>query len=215
MSGRPPLRATGAMCLAFLASALTASCSSGGTHTQSFSPSSPRTDHSTSTSDSPSSPSTSRSSTHASAIPTPTVTPSAQSAVDAAVALINAYNAASMNPAHADLARINQYLTGSALKLFDNQLLSMRRAGLAYRGQPANPRLKVAAAASATVALASCPLASASDPFTEYYVATGKPVSVTTRNPPPPYLQAITMRLVDGHWKMASLVADSSKTCKG
>jgi hypothetical protein len=215
MSGRPPLRATGA-CVAFLAIALTASCSSSGTHTQSFSPSSTPTDHSTSTSDSPpSSPSTSRSSTHASAVPTPTVTPPAQSAVDAAVALINAYNAASINPAHADLARINQYLTGSALKLFDNQLLSMRRAGLAYRGQPANPRLKVAAAASATVALASCPLASATDPFTEYYVATGKPVPVTTRNPPPPYLQAITMRLVDGHWKMASLVADSSKTCKG
>ena len=40
MSGRSPLRETGAMCLTFLAIALTASCSNSGTHTQSFSPSS-------------------------------------------------------------------------------------------------------------------------------------------------------------------------------
>jgi hypothetical protein len=129
--------------------------------------------------------------------------------------LINSYNAASVDPLHADIAKINQYLTGAALKLFDEQLASMKRSGLAYRGQPAKPRLRVAAAASTTVALASCPLASTTEPFTEYHVATGKPVAVTTRNPPPPYLQAITMRMVGGHWKMADLATDSSKTCKG
>jgi hypothetical protein len=218
MRGRPGMRASGAIVLGVISFALSTSCSSGGTDTQSFSPSSPA-DHTTSTSESPSSPSThpttSGPSTRVSLILAPTVRPAAQGAVDAAMAFINAYNAASTDPAHANLGMFNQYLTGSATKLFDDQLAEMKRAGLAYRGEPANPRLRVAGATPTTVALASCPLVSAAGPFTEYTVATRRPVPVKPRNPPPPYLQALTMRLVGGHWKLASLILDSSKTCEG
>ncbi len=215
MSGRSPLRETGAMCLTFLAIALTASCSNSGTHTQSFSPSSTPTDHSTSTSDSPpSSPSTSRSSTHASAVPTPTVTPPAQSAVDTAIALYNAYNAASMDPSHAALAKINTYLTGKAVALYDNSINGMRANGTAYRGTPANPRLRVVGSGSgATVLLASCPLESSTDPFVQYYVATGKTVPVKKLTPPPPYRQLITVLKTAGGWKVSNFQVNTGQTC--
>jgi hypothetical protein len=218
MPGRPMMRASGAVALGSLAIALAASCSSSGTDTQSFSPSSPASDHSTSTSDSPPSspthPSTSRSSTRVSAVPTPTVTTPAQSAVDSAIAVYNAYNAASMDPSHADLAKINTYLTGKAVALYDNSIKGMRANGTAYRGTPANPRLRVVGSGSgATVLLASCPLESSTDPFGQYYIATGKPVPVKKLTPPPPYRQLITVVKTAGGWKVSSFQVNTGQTC--
>jgi hypothetical protein len=116
MRGRPGVRASRAVVLGVIVFALSTSCSSGGTHIQSFSPSSPA-DHTTSTSGSTSSsPSHTSSSANptASAIRTPTVTPPAQAAVDNYVTFLGLVNAASADPAHADTARFALYATGQA-----------------------------------------------------------------------------------------------------
>jgi hypothetical protein len=190
-----------------------AACSSSsGTHTQSLSPS--PTDSGSlppSKSTGPSSPPSS------SGVATPTVTPPAQDAVDAYIAFYNASTAADRDPAHADLAALNRYLSGKALNLFDGIYASMRKAGLAYRGSPPNPRVKVSSVLGSTaVFLSSCPLASSSDPYVEYHVATGKPVATgTPRTPPPPYLLTLPMKKVAGHWKLTDVLQDTSKTCRG
>lgn len=150
-----------------------------------------------------------------SGIPTPTVTvPAAQDAVNAYIALANAYNSASVDPAHADLATINKYLSGKALTLFDQSVASMKSAGQAYRGTPGDPNVKVQTVFSSTlVFLTSCPADNPKDPFVEYYVATGKAVPVAKRNPPPPYLLTLPMQLVGSQWKLTDLLQNVSKTC--
>jgi hypothetical protein len=150
-----------------------------------------------------------------SGIPTQTVSvPAAQDAVNAYIALANAYNRASVDPAHADLATINKYLSGKALTLFDQSVASMKSAGQAYRGTPGDPNVKVQTIFSSTsVFLTSCPADNPKDPFVEYYVATGKAVPVAKRNPPPPYLLTLPMQLVGSQWKLTDLLQNVSKTC--
>lgn len=148
-------------------------------------------------------------------LPTPTVTAPAQDAVDAYIALANAYDKASRDPAHADLAMINKYLSGKARTLFDKSITSMKSAGEAYRGTPADPRVRVQSVLSASsVFLSSCPAENSKDPFVEYYVATGKPVLVAKRKPPPPYRLTLPMARVGSQWKLTDLIQDVSKTCR-
>ena len=188
---------------------------SSGVHTQT-----PTSDSPSSTSASPT-PSTSVTTSTASpteshfGIPTPTVTvPAAQDAVNAYIALANAYNSASVDPTHADLATINKYLSGKALTLFDQSVASMKSAGQAYRGTPGDPNVKVQTVFSSTsVFLASCPAENPKDPFVEYYIATGKAVPIAERNPPPPYLLTLSMQLVGSQWKLTDLLQNVSKTC--
>jgi hypothetical protein len=196
----------------FCATVLLAGCGgSSGVHTQTLT-SDPPTSMSTATSVTTSR--TPSSSSSASAIPTPSVTAPAQSAVDAYIALANAYNKTSTDPAHADLATINRYLSGKALTLFDHSISSMKSAGQAYRGTPADPRVKVQTVFSASsVFLTSCPTDNSTDRFVEYYIATGKAVPVAKRNPPPPYLLTLPMQLVGSQWKLTDLLQNVSKTC--
>jgi hypothetical protein len=201
-----------------LAAVLLAGCgSSSGVHTQT-----PATDSPPSTSASPTpstsattSTSTSSRTKSASGIPTPTASaPAAQGAVNAYIALANAYNHASADPAHADLTTINKYLSGKALALFDQSIASMKAAGQAYRGTPGNPNVKVQRVfSSSSVFLTSCPTDNPNDPFVEYYVGTGKPVPVAKRNPPPPYSLTLPMQLVGSQWKLTDLLQDVGKTC--
>jgi hypothetical protein len=199
-----------------LVAVLLAACGgSSGVDTQT--PTSDPSSSSTSTSPTPSTSvttSTAAPSFSAPAIPTPTVTAPAQDAVNAYIALANAYNRASVEPAHADLATINKYLSGKALTLFDQSLSSMKSAGQAYRGTPADPRVKVQTVfSSSSVFLTSCPTVKAKNPFVEYYVATGKPVRMAKRNPPPPYLLTLPMQLEGSQWKLTDLIQNVSKTC--
>jgi hypothetical protein len=195
-----------------------ASCSSSGrTHTQSFSPS-PSVPPSTSTVNS--SPSTSPASSTRPPrkdVPTPTVTASAQGAVNAYIAFYNSSTLADRDPAHADLATLNQYLTGKALTLFDGTYKGMKRSGLAYRGTPPAPRVKISSVLSSTaIFLSSCPLVSKPDPYVEYHVSTKKVVATgKLRSPAPPYLLTLPMKKVFGKWKLTDVVQDTSKTCKG
>jgi hypothetical protein len=191
-----------------------AACSSSGTHTQSYSPSPSSASSSSTSSSDPASTSASSTAPTSSGVPTPTVTRPAQAAVNAYIAQLNLTVAADRDPAHADLAAINRYLTGRALTLIDGEYTAMAKAGQAYRGTPATPRIKVQTVLSSTaVMLTTCPQFNRSDPYVEYYVATGKPVPVPTRNPPPPYLLTVFMKKVGTQWKVYDLLQNAGQTC--
>jgi len=183
---------------------------SSRTHTQSFSPA-----PSNSSSAMSSTPSSSLSPSPTSSFSTPKVPPAAQPAVDSYTALYTLIGADDRDPAHADLGKLNKYLTGQALATIVNGYISMKRAGLAYRGTAPTPRLRVAAVGSGStvVVLANCPKIVTTDPLQQYNVKTGVALPPKSLNPPPPYLQALTMRLDGGHWKLSNIAVDSSKTC--
>src|SRR3954451_14132727 len=204
-------------------SLLVAGCgASHGTHTPSVSPS--PVDSTNSTSSRPSStssrapaPSSSTSVPKSTgAVATPTVTPPAQAAVNAYIALENALAAASRDPKHADLAAVNRYLSGKALTLFGGSLRAMSTAGQAYRGTPASPRIKVQSVVSNSyVVLTSCPKANTADPYVRYDVRTGQAIKTQKQSPPPPYLATLPMKKINGHWKLIDFLQNVGKTCSG
>ncbi len=205
-----------------LAVVLLAGCGgSSGVHTQTptSDPSTTGTGTSTvSTSTSPSitpTPSITSSVRSTATIPTPSVTPIAQDSVNRYMDFYNSLNQADRDPAHANITHLNTFLTDTALTLFDGVITGQAKAGLAYRGTPEDPRVSVSQVISpAFIFLSSCPLASKTDPFVQYTVATGKPVSVSTPSVPPPYKRTISMKkTADGTWKVSDLLVDSSKTC--
>jgi hypothetical protein len=161
------------------------------------------------------SPSTTPSSS-ATAIPTPKVAGAAEEVVAAYITFYNLSIAADRDPAHADLAKLDRYLTGKAKTLFDGVFRSMKSAGLAYRGTPDAPRLQVGSILSPSfLFLTNCPAASTSDPFVQYHVSTGKPVAVRKPAVPPPWKRTISMKKVGGEWKVSDILVDTSKTCSG
>ena len=147
---------------------------------------------------------------------TPTVTPPAQNAVNAYIAFVNANDAAALDPAHANLAEVNKYLSGTARKIIDGSFQAMKSAGQAYRGSPPNPRVKVQSVLSSSfVILTSCPLENPTNPSVEYFTATGKLVPVRTRNPRPPYRLTLPMKLTNGQWQLTDILQNAGKTCAG
>jgi hypothetical protein len=151
-----------------------------------------------------------------STIATPTVNHSGQGAVDAYIAFYNLSTSADRDPAHVDIAELDQYLTGKAKSLYDGVYASMKSAGLAYRGTPDAPRLTVGSVLSPRfVFLTSCPAASATNPFVQYKVSTGKPIVTKKPRVPPPWKRTISMRKVGSSWKVSDILVDTSKTCSG
>ncbi len=197
-------------------------CSSSATRTQSLSPTAPSSTPGTILSTAPSQSTTSSASpsgsttsipTSTKSIPTPTVTPPAQSAVGSYIAFVNLSVVAAADPVHADLNAFSKYVTGTALTEIKSGFKEMAKDGYAYRGTPPKPRLKVTVSESSVVVLSDCGLDSTSDPYVEYNVKTGKVIPQRTQSPAPPYLHVITMHLVSGSWKLASIDVNSSKTC--
>ena len=110
--------------------------------------------------------------------------------------------------------KLDRLLTGKAKTLFDGVYASMKSTGLAYRGTPDVPRLKVGSVLSPSfLFLTNCPAASTSDPFVQYQVSTGKPVASSKPAVPPPWKRTISMKKVDGGWKVSDILVDTSKTC--
>ena len=206
-------------CALIVASLLAGCGGSSEVHTQAPSPTptSPTTSASPTPTTSTATPTltTSTPTSTSSGVPIPTVTPSAQSAVAAYINFYNASGAADRDPAHADIAGLDVYLTGKAKTLFDSSYASMKISGLAYRGTAPSPRLKVQQVFSATsVFLESCPLESPTDPYVEYTVSTGKAVPTTAkRSPPPPYLLILPMVKIGDEWKLSDVLPNTSKTC--
>jgi hypothetical protein len=202
------------------AGALTACSGSTGTHTQSYNPSA-KSSAPASRPAGPSAsitPSGSASSTSPPSalptLPTPTVTPAAQDAVTAFMQFYAALNEADLDPQNADVTNLNTFLTGDAVASFDNSITEQAKAGLAYRGTPDDPRVEVGQIFSpAFIFLTSCTLPSSTDPFIQYTVATGQPLALTSPTTPTPWLRTTSMKLVDGLWRVADVVVDSSRTC--
>jgi hypothetical protein len=89
----------------------------------------------------------------------------------------------------------------------------MKSSGLAYRGTPDAPRLKVGQILSPTfMFLTSCPAPSANDPFIQYNVSTGKPVVVKKPPVAPPWKRTISMQKVGASWKVSDILVDTRKT---
>ena len=123
------------------------------------------------------------------------------------------------DPAHITAATFDQYLIGNAKTLFDAALYNEKQAGRYYQGTPDLQRVRVASinlsAEPKTVMLTSCPLASATDPSTEYEVSTGKPVPAgPAPKVPPPYGHAVKVVELSGQWLVETFTIDSTKTCK-
>lgn len=123
-------------------------------------------------------------------------------------------NSYDKDPLQTNFDKLNGYLTGRAVTIFPESLIGMASRGLAYRGTPDDPRLKVLSVTLPDlVVLTSCPLVSPTDPFTQITVATGQPVNTTPPAVPTPWLRTITMQQSGGVWRLADLSVDSTKTC--
>ena len=197
-----------------------AACSgSSGTHAQSpASPSTPTTTD-TPTSASPTSGRTSPPSSSSKpskptnvSVPTPTVAPAAQGAVNAYIGLYNLTSNLGLDPSHADTSKIAPYVTAATLPQWRRIFTTMARQGLAYRGVPDNPHVKVVSASGQSAVLSSCPTPNAYDPYIQYVAATGKPVQTTTDAHLHP--KAITVLHTSGRWRVASVIPDEGRTCK-
>jgi hypothetical protein len=207
----------GLAALSVLLGVILAGCGgSSGVHTQAPTSDPPMTPTNSSATPQVSKSSSITPSSSASAIPTPKVTGAAQDVVAAYIAFYNLSTAADRDPAHADLAKLDQYLTGKARMLFNGAYRSMKSHGLAYRGTPDVPRLKVGSIRSPSfMFLTNCPAASTSDPFVQYNVSTGEPVASRKPPVPPPWKRTISMKKVGGGWKVTDILVDTSKTCSG
>ena len=140
--------------------------------------------------------------------------PAAQAAVDRYMQTLSLLYAIGGDPAHADLSKLNDYLTGQALREEVSGFTAMKQNGLAYRGSQPDPRLKVVSAyAGESVVLSSCPKNAGVDPLEEYVVATGKALPAKTTPPLPPYKSAAIMQQIGGQWKASTITVDGSKTC--
>jgi hypothetical protein len=202
------LRPAGAAAVLVLVTLMTAACGSPGTHLQS--PVATSTPPTSSLPDPLTSPAPSQSWT-------PPDYGSAQPAVDAYLHMVSVINKAFEDPTHVSSATFDKYLGGQAKITFDQELVHERMDGRAYRGTPAERRVRVVTnKVSATlpeVVLRDCALASTSDPFVEYDVTTGKVVPQRTPKVPPPYAQTAKLFKINGVWQMTSYTTDSTKTC--
>jgi hypothetical protein len=190
-------------------------CSSSGGSPKHNSSSAPPSSSSISTPSTPTSSSTA-------ATPAPSWTPptygAAQPAVSAFLALDGAQNKAFEDPQNVSSAAFDKYVIGSAKTLFDAALFNEKQADRYYKGTPAQQRVTVRStdltAEPKSVVLYSCPLANASDPFTEYDAKTGKPVPAgAAPKVPPPYGKKIKVIELSGQWLVSEFTTDATKTC--
>jgi hypothetical protein len=152
--------------------------------------------------------------------PSPSWTPpdygTAQPAVQAYVDFSAAWAAAIRDPAHADIASIDKYLTGKAQTLFDQSLQTAITATVAYRGTPPELRITVttndvADSVLPQVTLRNCP--TVDDSWVEYDTETGAVVPQPPHDPPAPWARTIKMAYVRSQWTVTDLTTDSTQTC--
>lgn len=141
----------------------------------------------------------------------------AKPAVDAYLAMLKAGNAAFRDPKHANTAAIDKYADGEIRYVYKQSLEQARRQGIAYRGLPATPRVRVVSAATGTslpkVVLRDCGLRSADDVWTAYSLATGKAVPSAKHKVLPPYANTITVFKTKDIWRVFTVKTDGTRTC--
>lgn len=165
--------------------------------------------------------STSTTDTAISGPPSPTWTPpsygNAQPAVDAYLAMLQAGYAAFRDPTHANTTTIDKYADGDIRYVYRQTLEQARKAGIAYRGTPATPRVTVVSVAAGSlpkVVLRDCALSSTSDPWIAYSVESGKPVPTPTPAVAPPYANTISVFKTQGSWRVFTVKTDGTRTCQ-
>lgn len=193
-------------------------CQSNGVHTEDPTSGSPTSTTTTSNNSSgPSTPPTTATSPSTSQSSTSPSYGSAAPAVDAYLAMLRAGNAAFRDPKHASTATINKYADGAIRYVYRQSLAQARRQGIAYRGTPATPRVRIVSAATGAslpkVVLRDCALSSSDDPWTAYSVATGKPVAPAANKVPPPYANTITVFKTKDTWRVFTVKTDGTRTC--
>jgi hypothetical protein len=152
--------------------------------------------------------------------PSPSWTPpdygTAQPAVQAYLAMVDAFHQALRDPAHADTAAFDKYLTGQAKGLFDGSISSEQASKLAYRGTFPEDRVTVTKndvtnPVLPEVTLRDCP--ALNDSWVQYDTTTGQAVQVETSDPPPPYANSVQLFLLRNQWTVTEFSADVSRTC--
>ena len=123
----------------------------------------------------------------------------------------NVLDAWGLDPRKTDAKQLAPYVTSTVLKQTVAIYQAMAKQGLAYRGTPDSLNLKVVTASSQSVILSSCPAPNKSDPYVQYVVATGKPISTT--KPLVLHPKAITVLFSDGRWRVSSIIPDEGRTC--
>jgi hypothetical protein len=148
--------------------------------------------------------------TASSAVPGP-----ADAAIKTYTEFVALYNGFTRDPAATDFSRMNPYVTGAATAVFQNSIIDMTVAGLAYRGSDPDLRVKVGEVRSPTdVILTSCPKDSVTDPFVQYTKANGQPVPSPSA-PAPAYQKTIYMVEAGGSWLISDFRTDSGVICGG
>jgi hypothetical protein len=118
------------------------------------------------------------------------------------------------NPTTANQAALVPLLTGAALHDFTTAIAGTREAGLVYKGTPDDPRVHVAAATPPNlVFLRSCPLPNRKSPFVPYFAATGKPAISPTATPGPRVWADVTLKRINGIWRISSYDNDYTEPC--
>lgn len=139
---------------------------------------------------------------------------SAKPAVDALTALLSAYSSAIRSPNTSSKAVFEKYAIAQAKQAFDGAFTAARKAGIEFRGTPPQPRIVVTSSSTSTslpeVVMENCPLNSPADPFTGYYVKTGKPAPAPSGGPWPQTAKAFYLTK---RWVIVSFSTDQSKTC--
>lgn len=109
---------------------------------------------------------------------------------------------------------MDPYVTGPAYALFRDSIVDMAVAGVAYRGTPDDPNVKVGEIRSPTdVVLTSCPVDSPTDPAVQYTKANGQPVP-TSSAAVTLYQKTIYMTAASGSWKVTDFRTDSGVVCE-
>jgi hypothetical protein len=121
---------------------------------------------------------------------------------------------AERNPTKANQAAAVSYLTSASVAGFGAAIAQQRQAGLIYKGVPDEPRVHVSTAVPPNlVLLRSCPLPNGKSPFVPYFAATGKPADGPTSSPAPRVWSDITLKRINGSWKISSYVNDYTEPC--
>jgi hypothetical protein len=115
------------------------------------------------------------------------------------------------DPKNAKASELAPYVTHQVLEQILAQYQYMATHGLAYRGTPDSDHIRVIAADSSSAALRNCLVPSKSDPYTQYVVATGKPVPQS--GPGGLHPKAVTVVFSDGRWRVSSIIPDLGRTC--
>ena len=142
----------------------------------------------------------------------------ANPAVDAYLTFMGRVDHAYRDPAHVSASTFTNYLAGQARQSFETNFAQEKAQGKAVRGTAPVRRVRVTenhmGGSMQWAELRDCAADSASDPYTEYYVATGKPVPQKPQNPPGPYADTIKIFLINGQWTITQFTVDSTRTCK-